>query len=132
MSTETPPARKSSRLLLIAALVLSMAITAGSLFFILDRIINPGNTTSTGAAIVDSGDFFDGSTAIDPPREIGDFTLTGNDGQPLSLSDLRGKVTLLYFGYTHCPDVCPTTLNELRQVKRQSGQRRGQNQCADD
>lgn len=39
----------------------------------------------------------------------GDFTLQTADG-PISLRDLRGKVVLLYFGYTHCPDVCPASM----------------------
>mgnify|MGYP000967679565 FL=1 len=41
--------------------------------------------------------------------EGGDFTLQSADG-PVSLGDFRGKVVLLYFGYTYCPDVCPTSL----------------------
>jgi len=41
--------------------------------------------------------------------EGGDFTLQSADG-PLSLKDFRGKVVLLYFGYTYCPDICPTSL----------------------
>jgi protein SCO1/2 len=60
---------------------------------------------------------------LDPPKELADFTLTGQDGQPLSLSDLRGKPTLLFFGFTHCPDICPTTLAQFRQVKRDLGER---------
>lgn len=40
----------------------------------------------------------------------GDFTLQRADGTPLQLSDFHGKVVLLYFGYTACPDVCPTSL----------------------
>jgi protein SCO1/2 len=40
----------------------------------------------------------------------GDFTLKSADG-PVSLKDFRGKVVLLYFGYTNCPDICPTTLS---------------------
>jgi protein SCO1/2 len=50
----------------------------------------------------------------------GDFTLQAASG-PVSLSDYRGKVVLLYFGYTYCPDVCPTSLaataEGLRQLK---------------
>ncbi len=42
----------------------------------------------------------------------GDFTLTGPEG-PLSLSDLRGKVVLIFFGYTACPDVCPISLARI-------------------
>lgn len=60
-------------------------------------------------------------TVLDPPKEIGDFTLTSHTGDPLSLSDLRGKAVLLFFGYTHCPDVCPMTLSEFKQVKRELG-----------
>ena len=41
--------------------------------------------------------------------EGGDFTLQSADG-PVALKDLRGKVVLLYFGYTYCPDICPTSL----------------------
>jgi len=43
----------------------------------------------------------------------GDFTLQSADG-PVALHDLRGDVVLLYFGYTHCPDACPTTLTQWR------------------
>lgn len=53
-------------------------------------------------------------TEIDPPQELPDFTLTGVDGEPFSLSDLRGRFVLMAFGYTHCPDVCPLTLSEYK------------------
>lgn len=45
----------------------------------------------------------------------GDFTLQSADG-PVSLADQRGKVVILYFGYTFCPDVCPTSLSALAQA----------------
>jgi len=45
-----------------------------------------------------------------PPLQ---FTLTDGDGQTVHANKYRGKVILLYFGYTHCPDVCPTTLARL-------------------
>ncbi|MBN1565856.1 MAG: SCO family protein [Anaerolineae bacterium] len=61
-------------------------------------------------------------TILDPPKEVADFTLTDHTGQPFSLSDLRGKVVMLFFGYTNCPDVCPTTLAEFKQVKAQLGE----------
>ncbi|NJN67272.1 MAG: SCO family protein [Chloroflexaceae bacterium] len=60
-------------------------------------------------------------TRIEPPRAVADFTLTSHTGAPLSLSSLRGQATLLYFGYTFCPDICPTTLAELVRVKRSLG-----------
>jgi protein SCO1/2 len=43
----------------------------------------------------------------------GEFTLTDHNGQPFSLSSLEGKVVLIFFGYTMCPDACPTTLSKL-------------------
>lgn len=57
-------------------------------------------------------------TRIEPPREVADFTLINQDNIPTSLSDFRGKPVILYFGYTFCPDICPTTLAELVYVKR--------------
>lgn len=44
-----------------------------------------------------------------------------NDGQPVTATDYRGKVTLLYFGYTNCPDICPTTLANLSETLRRLG-----------
>jgi protein SCO1 len=45
-----------------------------------------------------------------------DFTLTDQSGQPFRLSDQKDKVVLLYFGYTYCPDVCPTSLSDFKRV----------------
>ena len=42
-------------------------------------------------------------------------------GQPRTLADFKGKVTVVFFGYTQCPDVCPTTMAELAQVKKSLG-----------
>lgn len=47
-----------------------------------------------------------------------DFHLNEADGKPVSLADYRGKVVLLFFGYTHCPQICPTTLADMAQVMR--------------
>lgn len=49
------------------------------------------------------------------------FSLPDVDGKPRTLADFRGKATLVFFGYTQCPDVCPTTMGELAEVKRQLG-----------
>ena len=49
------------------------------------------------------------------------FTLTDHTGKTRSLSDYQGKVVLIFFGFTQCPDVCPTALNDLAEVKRQLG-----------
>ncbi len=51
----------------------------------------------------------------------GDFVLTDHTGAPFSLASQRGKVVLVFFGYTYCPDVCPTTLSKLASVTRRLG-----------
>jgi protein SCO1/2 len=49
----------------------------------------------------------------------GPFTLVGSDGQPFSSSKLAGEPYAIFFGFTHCPDVCPTTLARLVRLRRQ-------------
>lgn len=55
-------------------------------------------------------------TRIEPPLDMPDFTLTNQQGESINLSDLRGKPVLLTFGFTHCLDVCPITLGEMRKI----------------
>ena len=62
--------------------------------------------------------------AIDPPRTIADVALVDQHGAEARLSDFRGSLALLTFGYTHCPDVCPLTLNEFRRVREKMGELR--------
>lgn len=50
-----------------------------------------------------------------------DFQLPDQDGKPRTLKDFQGKVVVLFFGYTQCPDVCPTTMTELAQVRKLLG-----------
>jgi protein SCO1/2 len=50
-----------------------------------------------------------------------DFQLTDHNGQARSIKDFRGKVVVMFFGYTQCPDVCPTSMAELAEVKRLLG-----------
>ena len=49
------------------------------------------------------------------------LSLPDQDGRPRTLADFKGKVTVVFFGYTQCPDVCPTTMAELAQVKKSLG-----------
>ena len=55
---------------------------------------------------------------FNPPREAPDFSIRGSDGTALTLSHYRGKVVVLGFGYTHCPNVCPATLAVLAVAHR--------------
>lgn len=48
-------------------------------------------------------------------RDLGDFALLDDNNKPFTPADLRGKWSLLFFGYTFCPDICPTTLAQLNQ-----------------
>jgi protein SCO1/2 len=50
-----------------------------------------------------------------------DFRLTDHTGKPRTLADFRGKVVVMFFGYTQCPDVCPTTLSELAAAMQKLG-----------
>ncbi len=58
---------------------------------------------------------------IDSPKSAYDFTLRSMDDRTIRLSDYRGKVVALYFGYTFCPDVCPKTLNDIAQALKVLG-----------
>lgn len=51
----------------------------------------------------------------------GPFTLTASDGKPFSSDRLNGRPAAIFFGFTHCPDVCPTTLARLVKLRRQFG-----------
>lgn len=61
-------------------------------------------------------------TVLQSAMPVPDFTLTSAAG-PISLSDFRGKLVVLYFGYTFCPDVCPTTLADVNEALAQLGKR---------
>ncbi|MEI6300607.1 MAG: SCO family protein [Betaproteobacteria bacterium] len=51
-----------------------------------------------------------------------DFRLTDHNGKVRTLGDFKGRVVVMFFGYTHCPDVCPTTMAEMRQVLEKLGE----------
>jgi protein SCO1/2 len=57
----------------------------------------------------------------EPPQPAPPLDLTDQQGQPFSLADQTGKVSLVYFGYTTCPDLCPTTLSDFTVVKEDLG-----------
>jgi protein SCO1/2 len=58
-------------------------------------------------------------TWLPVPRALPDFTLVDGSGRPYTRAELAGAPALVFFGFTHCPDVCPTTLLKLAQVHRQ-------------
>src|SRR5580704_1134021 len=96
----SPPA--VMRRMLVAAIALSLALLVSFLF---TRYFAYRNVQVTfyGQALV-------------PAKQAFDFHLTDQDGKPFQLSQTRGKAVLFSFGFTHCPNVCPTTLSDLAKV----------------
>ncbi|WP_169603913.1 SCO family protein [Methylococcus geothermalis] len=60
-------------------------------------------------------------TLLPQPRPVAEFALTGEDGKPFTRAGLLGRWTVIFVGYTHCPDVCPTTLSQLKAAKAKLG-----------
>jgi protein SCO1 len=63
---------------------------------------------------------FNGVT-LDPKVGIKDFTLTDQNGKPFNLGNQRDKIILIFFGYTHCPDICPVTLSDYGSIRAKLG-----------
>ena len=88
------------------------------------RILLPALVLAFGLALVSVAAWltFSGPGAP-PPSSIGaPFRLMGSDGKSVSDADLRGQPVVMFFGYTHCPDVCPTTLFEVSELFRKLGE----------
>lgn len=62
------------------------------------------------------------STDISGVEWGGDFALTAHTGKPVKSADFRGKVVVMFFGYTHCPDICAPTLVKLDQAVKRLGE----------
>jgi protein SCO1/2 len=86
---------------------------------------------TTGAIVVsrDRPPEFYGAVT-DPPRRVADLAFTPTPGQTIHLSDFRGKLLVIYFGYTRCPDVCPTAMSTIAEAMRRLGPQATQVQVA--
>jgi protein SCO1/2 len=87
--------------------------SATLLILILANSLNGGLSARTKVAATEAfavGDLLN--------KAAGNFTLTDENGRRFHLSQLRGKVVLLFFGYTNCPDACPTTMAKLTRVTK--------------
>ncbi len=71
------------------------------------RIMSPAETRANGLFLFDT------------PRDSGEFSLIDHHGSPFTREDLIDQWTLIFFGFTHCPDICPTTMAELAELKAQ-------------
>ncbi len=88
-----------------------VALVALILGLTVNKVLN-GRDQPNPAELIDAGIIL-----LPQSRAVADVTMTNQDGQPVQMDDLKGKWSLLFFGYTYCPDICPTTLAQLRQVK---------------
>src|SRR3978361_2262114 len=92
-----------------------------------DRAIRPAAIAAAfvGSLVIGLGLIFwllDGPRGALAPAAIGGpFQMVDQDGNTVTEQKLDGRPTLLFFGYTHCPDVCPTTLFEMSEVLRAMG-----------
>lgn len=119
---ETADTQGLPRWLLPAGLA-AFALLFGT-YFVMQALSTPGAEQNI-SPVAQSGAVFEpptAGTAIDPPRALSDFTLTNKHGEPMSLSDLQGKPALIYFGYTFCPDICPTTLADMTRSSQMLGE----------
>lgn len=105
--------------LLIVGLVIAIVLVAG--YIIVQQLQGPSTDAPDAGVAFVQDENFNGIEAIDPARQMPDFTLTGTDGDPISLSDLPEQPTLLFFGFTNCPDICPITLGEMRGIHNELG-----------
>ncbi len=103
MDTSESKSSQSNRILIVIAVVLSL--TAG--VWLGNQVLNRKPSLDEISA-----------TVLNPPKTISDFRLNSHRNEPFTLDSLKGKWSFLFFGYTHCPDICPTTLHTLAQMDR--------------
>jgi protein SCO1/2 len=99
MTPGFPKAKSSRRTLMLGLIVVWLIVLAGGWYFMFKSPQVPERYATIG----------------------GEFTLTSSDG-PVSLADFRGQVVAVFFGYTHCPDVCPAGLNNIASALNQLDQ----------
>ena len=106
MTQSSPSPARSGRLpltlVLIAALAAGLGLWAGHKAFF-------GTTTLPETQTL---------RLLDPPRVLPDFSLQSADGTRIDAAALRGRWTMVFLGFTHCPDICPTTLTELAKAEK--------------
>lgn len=95
----SPGQKRGVYLTIAGVLVFMLVVVAGFVHRIgQPRLMSDGELQANGLYL------------MDPPREIGDFALVDHRGEPFVPGSLAGQWTLVFFGFTHCPDVCPTTM----------------------
>lgn len=99
---------KKNRLILLSSLILLLAGVATAL--LIEREPTPLEfKAETGVSI------------ISPPIALPDVSLVDQNGKPFNMDRIKDRWSLFFFGYTHCPDVCPTTLANMNKVAKTAG-----------
>ena len=107
------PGKSSIRLRGVAVLVAILALATG--YWVSDYLLGkPPDLSGLHA------------TVLSQPRDVQPFTLVDHTGKNFDNRSLLGRWSFIFFGYTHCPDVCPTTLSVLNSVARKLGDRKDQ------
>lgn len=106
MSEETPPKSKVKQVRLLLWLIVALAIAGTAALLLIQRV----NVHSPQA-----------DETLGPSKFGGPFTLVDGDGKPFSSEKLLGKPYIMYFGFTRCADVCPTTLSRIVRLRKQAG-----------
>ena len=88
-----------------------VALVAVILGLTVNKVLN-GRSEGNPTELIDAGIIL-----LPQSRTVPALEMTDENGQPVMMDELKGKWSLLFFGYTFCPDICPTTLAQLRQVK---------------
>ena len=103
--------RRSKTLVLVLGAGVAAFVVGLGVQFVLDRYPSPGSASLTA-----------GTAASTPTKAVngfslgGDFSLIDHTGKPVTNSDFKGEFLLVYFGYTFCPDACPTELQRMTEV----------------
>jgi protein SCO1/2 len=98
--------RTQKTVLVLAAVV---ALVVG---LTVNKVLNSKGDGTDKVALLDAG-----IVLLPQSRSLPDLTLTNQEGQAVTANQLEGKWSLLFFGYTFCPDICPATLAQMRQLQ---------------
>ena len=100
--------KRGVRLTIVGVLLFMTVVVASFIHRIGEpRIMSVAETRANGLFIFDT------------PRALGDFSLVDHNAEPFTQTALIGHWTLVFFGFTHCPDICPTTMAELAELTAQ-------------
>lgn len=87
------------------------ALAAGAWLLMQNTGRKPATASATASATVQT------ATVLPEPRALPEFRLVDHNNQPFTRDSLEGRMSLLFFGFTHCPDICPATLQQLAMAR---------------